>query len=156
MNELQVITNFLATSVLCGLMGLSLMTAVISFARRFEPVAVGPVRAVGSLFTGSMESAKAFGWLVHFAASMAFGMLYTFLLMSVTPPFEILYLPLSIAIGAAHGFFVFFLLIPSLAEHHPIAAVREQGGAIGLVYVFAHIAYGAGVGAMFLALSSVV
>lgn len=153
MNDLRIITHFLFVALCSGLFGLAMMSVVIRFAAQYKLTTTGPVQAIGSLFSGKLESAHALGWIVHVFASILFGMLYTIFLSAITPPFPFLYIPISALLGAAHGFVVFFLLIPGLAEHHPIAIVREEGSAISVLYVIAHIAYGTGVGAVFLLLT---
>lgn len=153
MSELRIIINFLFVALCCGLFGLAMMTVVIRLAAQFKLTSTGPVQAIGSLFSGTLESAHTLGWIVHVSASILFGMLYTIFLSAITPPFPILYVPISALLGAAHGFVVFGLLIPGLAEHHPISIVRQEGSAISVLYIVAHIAYGTGVGAVFLMLT---
>ena len=57
----------------------------------------------------------------------------------------------GVAAGAVHGYAVFFILIPLLAEHHPIEEVRGIGVGLSALYFLGHIFYGLTVGCSLLA-----
>jgi hypothetical protein len=150
---LSPVIETLVIGCLSGLVGLACMSGVLGLLSSAEALTVGPVRAIGTLFHPRRISAQSVGWMVHTLAAMAFGVLYTSFLKSITPPAEILYLLIAGSVGFAHGFIVFFMLIPLLAEHHPAQVVRDEGSTIGLLYIVAHIAFGLAVGSMFLLLN---
>jgi len=56
------------------------------------------------------------------------------------------YLLLGSLIGFAHGLFVSFLLIVSVAEHHPLAKFRRVGFGVAITYLVAHVVYGFTIG----------
>ena len=49
-------------------------------------------------------------------------------------------------IGFLHGFILSFILVTSVAEHHPLAEFREAGVGVALSHFLGHIIYGTLVG----------
>lgn len=149
MNESLLLVNYLTSSLIAGVIGTSIMTLFVYVASRYGFTSIGIVQAVGSVVTGQVDKkAIPAGAILHTFAGIAFAMLYTLLFFS-TPMHNTPYLlaPLGALLGAAHGFVMFFLLVPLLAENHPIKLVRDNGAKLALTYFFAHIVYGLTVGA---------
>jgi len=142
----EAIAEFLLVAVSAGLLGTLAMSAVIYLAPKSLVGNIGLVSAIGSIFTGGgFQSARTIGTLVHISAGIAFATLYClgFGILGIQS------VPLSVVgglFGLAHGFVLFFILIPLLAEHHPVKSIREAGGGIGFAYLVAHIIFGLVVG----------
>ncbi len=148
MNQITILFDILTTSIFAGLIATGVMTAFVYAAHRVGLTSIGMVDAVGSTITGSInKSSFQVGVMLHIAAGITFAMLYT-LLFYLTPLGSLreLFVPIAASVGAAHGFVVFFILVPLLAEHHPIRSIREDGTKMALVYFFAHILFGLSLG----------
>ena len=146
------VLQIILVGVVSGLLGLASMSGVIGILSSYESLTVGPVRAIGTLLNPQVLSARSVGWLVHVVSAIAFGILYTGMLSTISPPAEIIYLLAAGSFGLGHGFVVFFMLIPLFADH-PAQIVRNEGSYIGLDYIFAHIAFGLTVGSVFILLT---
>ena len=149
MKDAYIISEFLFTGVSAGLIGTVVMSYFLVSVSRLPIMQIGLVSAIGSVFTDSMHAAKKLGWYIHFTAGLSFGLLYSLLLTFADVNLVYLNVPLGGAIGIVHGFTLFFLLVPTLAEHHRFEQVRDVGGAMALAYFFAHIMFGLAVGTVF-------
>jgi hypothetical protein len=100
------------------------------------------VRAIGSLFTKSLESSFKVGFLADILAGIIFAAFYVFVVIS----FEIHGLLSSIGtcmlISFIHGVVVSFLLVAAVAKHHPLKQFKQAGFSVAAAHWAAHLFYG--------------
>ena len=146
MEERGLIIDFLRRVILSGLVGTGAMTLLMSFVTRAGLANADMVRAIGSVFTGSLDRALVVGATLYAMGGIIFAALYTFALS---------YLPLegfwqtfgaSTLLGFVHGFLMSFVLVVVVVEHHPVDKFREAGFGVALAHLLGHVAYGMGVG----------
>lgn len=146
MDQFAVVANFLSAALVSGLFGTLVMTLFLWSVARWVTWPVSPLIAVGSVITRSYDFARTFGMALHLASGMIFGLLYVFAFRLFGHEQLIFFIITGTGLGAAHGFVLFYMLIPLLAEHHPLRAVRDYGPGISAILFIAHIIYGASVG----------
>ena len=146
--QLALIIYFLATGTVAGLLGTTAMTFFLYYVTKMEITNANMVDAIGSMFTHSVENSWKVGILLHLTSGVAFGILYTlgFNL------FEVqgfgLHLLVGTAFGSAHGFVMSFLLVSSVASHHPLPEFRQAGMGIAAAHLIGHVVFGFVVGAV--------
>lgn len=146
MDPVQIIASYVFYSVIAGIAGAIAMTAVMAVIDRNHPDGRNMVDAVGSLLTRTLANARLVGVMLHGIAAIAYGLLYTLLLMAVNLsswPAAILG---GLGIGTFHGMVVSLGLVWVIADRHPLEEFRDTGPAVFLGHVAGHIAYGGVVG----------
>lgn len=148
MTDIIILNRFLTASVVSGVIATILMSFFISVVSKSSWIPMSMPSIIGRIFSKNANDAKFIGWLFHIIAGVIFAFVYVYFLNF----FSVLSSPVAMLVGSAfgvlHGFSLFFMLLPSLAEHHPDKSVRSVGGALALVYFFAHIVYGTMVGSI--------
>jgi hypothetical protein len=143
------ITFFLVMALVAGIIGTSGMTLFMQMVTRSGLANADMVRAVGSIFTRSLESAFSVGLILHFLIGIIFAVFY-FLVFSLVGlsgfPGSLL---AGFVLGFIHGFVVSFLLVVTVAEHHPMREFRKAGISVALVHLLGHVIYGILVGIVF-------
>jgi len=122
------------------------MTLIMALITRTGLAKADMVRAIGSLVTRSLERSLPVGVALYTLGGLLFAILYATALSIVPvqgfwPSFGA-----STVLGFAHGFVMSFVLVVSVAEHHPVAEFRDSGFGVAAAHIFGHIAYGMGVG----------
>jgi uncharacterized membrane protein YagU involved in acid resistance len=141
--------QLIITAMMAGLIGTAGMTFFLHQVKHFRREAnTDMVTAVGSLFTGSMDSAWFVGSVVHALAGVTFAIFYTIIITMIAPSGFLPSLGTGALLGLAHGFVMSFVLIASVAEHHPLPQFREGGIDVALAHLFGHVVYGVLVGAV--------
>lgn len=146
MDPVQVIASYVFFSVIAGIAGGIAMTAVMTLIDRSHPNGRNMVIGVGSLLTRSFANARLVGILLHGIAAMAYGLVYTLLLMALNLSSWPAALFGGLGIGTFHGMVVSLGLVWVIADQHPLEEYRETGPAVFLEHLAGHIAYGAVVG----------
>jgi hypothetical protein len=104
------------------------------------------VVAVGSLLTRTRENARLVGVILHAISAVAFGMLYTVLLIAL----QLNEWPgaffAGVGFGTFHGIVVSLSLVWIVADQHPLEEFRGAGPAVFLQHFAGHVVYGAVVG----------
>lgn len=140
------IAHYLLTSLAAGLLGGAAMEGALWLIGTAGWAKADMIVALGSLFTRTRENAWRVGATLHAAAALGFGLLYTVLILHL----GFAYLPASLMLGAGvgllHGLFVSLALVWVVAERHPLAEFNEATLAIGLSHIVGHVVYGAVVG----------
>ena len=146
--------EFLLKAVLAGLAGTIAMTLVMTLITRIGLANADMVRAIGSLVTRSLRRALPVGIALYTLGGLLFAVPYgvALTLLALKGVWPIL--GVSAVIGFAHGFVMSFVLVVSVAEHHPMEQFRDSGFGVAVAHIFGHIAYGLGVG-LVLGLASV-
>ena len=129
-----------------GIIGTSAMTLMLFIMTKLEIVQVDMVRAVGSIFTKSLDSANSLGLLIHYIFGIFFAFLYTIIIVLLNIDTVFKSIVVGSTIGFIHGFVVSFLLVVAVAEHHPLIEFRQPGLKVAVGHYAAHITYGVIVG----------
>lgn len=146
MQETSIIVEFLLSSILAGLVATAAMTSSMHLLTFFRFTNADMVRAIGSIFTRSMESALLVGGILHTIAGIGFAMIYI-IVMNLFPPLGFLWtIGLGALLGLAHGFAMSFILVATVAEHHPIATYRQAGMGVAVAHIMGHVVFGIVVG----------
>ena len=138
--------EFLLRAVLAGLAGTVVMTLVMALITRTGMANADMVRAIGSIVTRSLARALPVGVALYALGGVVFAVLYATALSLVPvngfwPTFGV-----STVLGFAHGFVMSFILVVSVAEHHPLEQFRDSGFGVAVAHIVGHITYGMGVG----------
>lgn len=142
MGDTLVIIEFLLTSAIAGMVATAGATACVSMFTGFQLSASEMMQAIGSVFTRSLESSLLVGRILHFIAGIGFAMIYI-IVMSMFPMGGPLWpIGMGALIGLAHGFALSFVLVVTIAEHHPIPRYRSLGIGMAVAYIMAHVVYG--------------
>jgi hypothetical protein len=141
-----VIANFLVYAALAGLLRGLAMTIVMRTLSRTRLGEGDMIIAVGSLLTRSRESARLVGVILHGISAIAFGQLYTALLIALDANTWPGGLFAGLGFGVFHGIVVSLSLVWIVADHHPLPEFRKAGPAVFLEHFAGHVAYGAVVG----------
>jgi hypothetical protein len=146
MSTATLVSDFIFTSLVAGILGASAMEVVMWLITREGWAKANMIVAVGSLLTRSRENAFRTGMMLHAISSFGFAMLYAFAMMKL----GLSHLPTSffvgIGFGFIHGLVVSLMLVWVVAERHPLEEFQEAGLAVGVSHLAGHVAYGAFVG----------
>ncbi len=141
-----VIANFLVYAALAGLLGALAMTMVMRTISRTRIGEGDMIIAVGSLLTRSRENARLVGVILHGISAIAFGQLYTALLIAFGANAWPGGLFAGLGLGVFHGIVVSLSLVWIVSDHHPLPEFRQASPAVFLEHFAGHVAYGAVVG----------
>lgn len=146
MEHRVLIVQFLIVTCAAGLFGAACMAGLMKLLSRKGLVNTDMIVAVGSIFTKSLDSAGLVGGLLHAISGVIFAMVYA-LVMSLFGVHGLLTtIAVSGGMGAVHGFIMCFIMVASVAEHHPIPQFREAGMGVAVAHLLGHVMYGLGVG----------
>ncbi len=106
------------------------------------------VRAVGCLFTKSLENALKIGLVIHFTAGIIISGIYLHVLSLLNLPNFFSIVIVGALIGFIHGFVVGFGIV-IFAEHHPVEQFQEADFQVAVAHVLGHIVYGLLIGVIF-------
>ncbi|AHF93936.1 hypothetical protein OPIT5_00865 [Opitutaceae bacterium TAV5] len=145
MDSTRIIVAFLFYSTLAGLLGALAMVVVMRLMARAG--ARGEmVVALGSLFTRTRDHARLVGGLLHMISAVAFGQLYTVLMVGLQLTGWPTGLLAGLGFGLFHGIVVSLALVWVVADQHPLAEFRTASASVFLTHLAGHVAYGAVVG----------
>lgn len=146
MDPVEVIATYLLFSVVAGIAGAIVMLLVMKLIDRSPVPGRNMIIAVGSLLTHTRENAGLVGGLLHGIAAIAYGLIYTILLMALNLASWPGGLLGGLGLGAFHGMVVSLALVWVIADQHPLEEFREAGPGVFLQHLAGHVAYGAVVG----------
>ena len=146
MDPSKVIVNFLVYSTLAGVLGALAMTLVMRTIARTRIGNGDMIVAVGSLLTRTRENARLVGAILHGISAVAFGQVYTALLVGLGAAAWPGGVFAGLGLGVFHGIVVSLTLVWLVADHHPLPEFRQAGPAVFLEHFAGHAAYGAVVG----------
>src|SRR5580692_7377402 len=116
MSTATLVSDFIYTSLVAGILGASAMEVVMWLITREGWAKANMIVAVGSLLTRSRENAFRTGMMLHAISSFGFAMLYAFAMMKL----GLSHLPTSffvgIGFGFIHGLVVSLMLVWVVAE----------------------------------------
>lgn len=105
-------------------------------------------RAIGSVFTKSIESAYGIGIIIQTISGIFFAFFYTLVLVYFNIHGYLGNALAGLLIGFIHGAVVGFVLVSVVAEHHPLPEFREAGFDVALAHWAGHLVYGFLVGSV--------
>jgi hypothetical protein len=143
-----VIIQLLLEVIFAGLAGTVAMTLLMGLIGRAGLAEADMIRAIGSVFTGSLDRSLLVGVTLYTLGGIVFALLYALVLSFIPiegfwPTFGV-----STLLGFVHGFVMSFLLVVTVAEHHPVERFRDAGFSVAFAHLLGHVAYGAAVGAV--------
>lgn len=106
------------------------------------------VRAIGSVFTKSMETAYRVGIIIHFISGIIFAFIYTLVISFLNIHGFISCVGSGLLMGFIHGAVVGFVLVVLVSEHHPLAEFRNAGFLVAVAHWGGHLLYGVIIGAV--------
>ena len=138
--------DFILRSVVSGLIATSGMTLLLTAITKSGIANADMVRAVGSLFTKSLDNAAKVGLIIHFSVGLVFGVLYTFAIQAFEVQGFLSNVGSGALIGFIHGAVVSFMLVAAVAENHPLKEFQEAGFSVAVAHWAAHLTYGLVIG----------
>jgi hypothetical protein len=140
---------FLILALIAGIIGTGGMTLFMHLVTRSGIANADMVRAIGSFFTRSLESAFSVGLILHFLVGIIFAIFYflffSFAGVSGFPNSGIA----GLIFGFIHGFKMSFLLVITVSERHPMGEFRTAGISVAIAHIIGHLIYGLLVGIVF-------
>ncbi len=141
-------TKSILVIILSGILGTSGMSLVMWLITRSGLTNADMIRAVGSIYTRSYKNALLPGIIMHFTAGIIFAFLYVVFLSLFSLGSVGAYIGMGAMTGVFHGLVVSYLLVVSVAEHHPLEQFQKAGSEVAAAHLFGHIIYGLIVGAV--------
>jgi hypothetical protein len=138
--------HLLLIAFTAGLIGTAGMSIFIYSRSTFGFSGREALSIIGRLVTESPEQAPKAGAILHAAAGVLFAICYTILILAISPAGVMARAGTGALIGLAHGFTMSYVMVISVAEHHPVIRLREAGIGLALLYLLGHVIYGILVG----------
>ena len=136
------VEKFIWVALIAGLIGTLGMTGLLTAITKSGIANADMVRAIGSLFTKSLESSFKVGILVDILAGIIFAAFYIFAAVSFDVHGLLSSIGVCMLIGFIHGAVVSFLLAASVAKHHPLKQFQQAGFSIAVAHWAGHLFYG--------------
>ena len=136
------LSDYIIRSLVSGIIATIGMTLSLNAITKSGVANADMIRAVGSLFTKSLDNAEKVGLIIHFSVGIIFGFLYTFAIQLFLVHGFINNVGAGALIGFIHGAVVSFLLVAAVAEHHPMKEFQDAGFAVAAAHWIAHLFYG--------------
>lgn len=144
--NLQAVISISTVVLVAGLVGTGGMTLLMVLITRLRITNADMVRAIGSIFTGSLETAWPVGILLHFLSGMIFAVGYV-LFFFLAPRSDVPALSLIGGVfGATHGLVVSAILANVIARHHPLKQFQKADFGVSIAHFVGHVVYGVLVG----------
>jgi len=137
------------TAVVAGLIGTAGMEMVLRTITKSGWANADMVRALGSLFTRSMDNAYGVGIVIHFISGIFFAFMYSLAITAFNVHNVLLTTASGVLIGFIHGGVVGFLLVTAVAEHHPLPQFKKAEFSVGVAHWIGHVVYGFLVGLVY-------
>lgn len=141
------IGDLAAISLIGGIFGTIGMTIFLTVVSKSGYANADMVRALGSLFTKTLNSAFKVGIIIHICSGIIFAFLYTFAVSTLDIHGFLSCAGAGLLIGFIHGAVVSFILVASVAENHPLPQFQKAGFSVAVAHWAAHLVYGLIVGA---------
>ena len=129
-------------TILAGLIGTGGMTLVMWLISKSGMANADMVRAIGSLFSRSLDESLAPGLIIHFIIGGLIAFIYVILISLFHPTSVAATIGTGAMIGVFHGVAFSFLLVVAVAEHHPLEHFRNAGLEVALAHLVGHVVYG--------------
>lgn len=129
-------------SAVAGIIGTTGMTVFLWVITKLDVVHVDMVRAMGSVFTKSLDSAMGVGVVIHYVAGIILAFFYVLVMSIINIDSVFQAVVIGSTIGFIHGFVVSFLLVVAVGEHHPLEQFRQPGLKVAIGHYAGHLVYG--------------
>lgn len=129
-------------TIIAGLVGTAGMTLVMSVISRLGFANADMIRAIGSIFTRKYEDSVTPGFITHFGAGVIIAFFYVLILSFLAPHTVISASFSGLMLGLFHGIVFSFLLVVTVAEHHPLEQFRKAGSEVAIAHLVGHLVYG--------------
>jgi hypothetical protein len=133
-------------TIIAGLIGTGGMTLVMWLIHKSGMANADMVRAIGSIFSRNLDESLAPGLIIHFVVGSLIAFIYVILISLLNPTSVAATIGTGAMIGLFHGVAFCFLLVVSVAEHHPLEQFRNAGLEVALAHLVGHVIYGLLVG----------
>ena len=140
------IAEYLVTSFIAGVFGITAMEMVMWRIGRTQWAKGNMIVALGSLITRRRTNAFRTGLILHIISATLFALLYTLAMEGLGLARWPTAFFVGTGFGVLHGIVVSLALVWVVAEQHPLEEFNEAGLAVGLIHFVGHVAYGAAVG----------
>lgn len=134
-------STFLVT-VLAGIVATSGMSLLMWAITRSGIAEADMIRAIGTIFTRSGKSAFTVGLVVHYIVGVLIAFAYVALISIIGYSSVAGAIGLGCLISIAHGVAFGFVLVISVAEHHPMERFRKAGMEVAVAHFAGHVVYG--------------
>lgn len=134
--------ELLWTAAVAGVIATTGMTILLWIITKLEVVHVDMVRAIGSMFTKSLDSAAGIGLVAHYLTGIILAFFYVLILSIINVSNVFQATVIGSTIGFIHGFVVSFLLVVAVGEHHPLKQFRQPGLTVAVAHYAGHLVYG--------------
>ncbi len=138
--------NAFILTVLAGIVGTAGMSLAMWIITKSGIANASMIRAIGSMFTKSYDNSFRPGLIVHFISGILFAFLYVILISLFAPTSLAASIGAGAMIGVFHGVAFGFLLVVTVAEHHPLEQYRNAGFEVAIAHFAGHVIYGILVG----------
>lgn len=138
--------NAFIFTVVAGIAGTAGMSLAMWIITKSGIANAAMIRAIGSMFTNSYDDSFGPGLVVHFISGIFFAFLYVILISILAPTSVAATIATGAMIGVFHGVAFGFLLVITVAEHHPLEQFRSAGFEVAIAHFVGHVIYGLIVG----------
>ncbi len=142
------IGQLLWVALVAGVIGTAGMTFFLQSITKSGIANADMVRAIGSLFTKSLDNAFGIGIAIHFFFGYLFAVLYILLITFFNIHSFLATTGFGLLLGFIHGAVVGFTLVAAVAESHPLEQFRDPGFSVAVAHWAAHVIFGILVGAL--------
>lgn len=140
--------NHVIATIIAGIVGTTGMSLLL-WALTSSGLARAPmITAIGSMATGSQSNALIPGLIIHYIVGILIAFVYALLISLFSPMTLAAYIAEGGMIGVFHGVAFGFILVVSVAEHHPLKEFRDAGLEVAVAHFAGHVFYGLLVGAI--------
>ncbi|MEX0323789.1 MAG: DUF6789 family protein [Puniceicoccaceae bacterium] len=140
------VAGLIVCGIFTGFIGAVTMNIFLRWVSSSFKEPVNMIKAIGSYATGSEKNAIFSGTLFHLLSGAFFGIIYTGIFFKMGAAVLPQSLFIGVGFGFAHGLLVSYGLMLVSMENHPIRQYRNATFSIGLLYLIAHVIYGAVMG----------
>lgn len=134
--------NAFIFTIVAGIVGTIGMSLSMWLITKSGIANAGMIRAIGSMFTRSYEGSFGPGLVVHLISGVFFAFLYVILISILAPTSVAATIATGAMIGVFHGVAFGFLLVVTVAEHHPLEQFRSAGLEVAIAHFAGHVIYG--------------
>lgn len=138
--------NHVIATIIAGIIGTSAMSIVLWGLTNTGLAKAPMITAIGSIATGSRTNAFIPGLIIHYIAGILIAFVYALLISLFAPGTLAAYIAEGGMIGVFHGVAFGYVLVVSVAEHHPLEEFREAGLEVAVAHFAGHVVYGLLVG----------
>ncbi len=142
------VSRIIWLAIWAGIFGTAGMEILLQSITKSGMANADMARAVGSLFTKSLQNAYGIGIIIQTINGIVFAFLYTLVIVYFQVHGFLSTAGAGTLIGFIHGAVVGFILVAAVAENHPLQEFKEAGFSVAVAHWVGHLIYGLIVGAV--------